>query len=87
MSFDAIAFIVPALDRLESGREVPVISQAVKVDNLDQAALLVQDAFGITDGGVAAVSLPTDECWAGLDAEQRERAIVCWLTAECRFAD
>lgn len=61
-----------------------VIGSAASHSNLDDACREVQDAFGITDGGIAGMyfSGPEGEEWPTATHERREEMLRAWLRLE-----
>jgi hypothetical protein len=56
--------------------------QAIKCDDGDRAAKIIQQAIGIESGDVANYCLP--KSWPA-DREQRARLIGDWLQTEARY--
>jgi len=61
---------------------INILQAAIECDSDDAAALLIQDALGITDGGVAGYCFPKN--WPD-NPHQRALVIADWLATELRF--
>jgi hypothetical protein len=63
-----------------------VLRQALTCDDLDESCRLIQDALGITDGGVAAQAFSGRTNWAELTIEGRAELLRDYLIAELAYA-
>lgn len=67
-----------------------VLTRAIQARTLDEAVKPIQDALGITDGGVASMAfsaLPNgDDSWPELSFDERRRMLADWLLAELNHA-
>lgn len=59
-----------------------MIQAAVLVDDLDAAISPLQDAAGITDGGVADMAFTQRDTWEGVGKATREEQIKDWINLE-----
>lgn len=59
-----------------------MIQAAILVDDLDAAIRPLQDAAGITDGGVADMAFTQRDTWEGVGKATREEQIKKWLDLE-----
>jgi hypothetical protein len=59
-----------------------LLERAAMMDSVDAAAKLIQDALGITDGGLAGDYLTWPERWAKLAPWKRLDMIGNWLRGE-----
>lgn len=68
-----------------------LLSAALLCDNLDDAVRPIQEALGITDGGVAALAfsgLPDgDDSWPKLSPDERREWLCRWLAIEIASAE
>jgi hypothetical protein len=58
------------------------IVAAADLDDLDAAALALQEAGGITDGGGASYCLPSPDLWERMPITERRQALTAWLAYE-----
>lgn len=59
-----------------------LLTRAIYTADIDAACLLVQDALGITDGGLAGMVLPGPDEWKAAVPEVRQTWLGEWLHAE-----
>ena len=64
----------------------PILSKALKAESADEAARIVQDALGITDGSIASMFFEPAE-WPTLPRYKRRRVMAEWLRAEINYAE
>lgn len=60
-----------------------LLEQAAQLDNVDQAALLIQTALGIKSGDLAGLHLDEQRRWRRIDPATRLMQIAAWLRSEC----
>lgn len=60
-----------------------LLERAAQLDSVDQAALLIQTALGITTGDLAGLHLDEPRRWRRIDPATRLRQLAAWLRAEC----